>query len=261
MDDDAILEILERYPVLAALDESEEAPSRRELVDRLGLSKSSVYRIVTSLEEKGLVEENEDGVVLTPLGRTVVRETAGYREALQTADEVAEFVDVLPLEGRDLELDDLDRVRITKATEEQPMAPLLRLAEVTETAEETRVLTNTVAPQSFDVGRQRVLDGEMEAHLVLEETAARTLVEKDWYSESLRQDLEQDELTIRVAEQAIPYQLGIMDDVVCLGADGSGSMPIGLLEAENPALREWAHEEFAAYRDEAAPIDEVFDLS
>jgi len=121
------------------------------------------------------------------------------------------------------------------------------------------VLTNAVAPQSFDVGRERVLDGEMEAHMVLSENAARTLVERDWYNATLRDDIASDRLSIRVTDRAVPYQLAIMDDTVCLGA-GEGAVPAEMLETTDPTVREWARAEFRTFRGISRPIDAVFDL-
>lgn len=260
MESDDLVEIVKRYPALAALADAEEPLDRTALGERLDLSKSTVYRIVSTLRERGFVDEGGNGVGLTPLGRTAVRETRAYRDTLEAAEELAPFVDHLPLEERDVALGDLEDARVTRATEKNPMAPLVRLAELTEEVDEINVLTNTVAPQSFDVGRERIIDGELEAHIVLEEDAAETLVDMEWYNESLRDDLARDELTIRVCDRPVPYQLGIMDDTVCLGAERDGGVPLGLLEVDHDEIHGWAVEEFERFRGDADGIDDVFEL-
>lgn len=260
VDDDALLEVLERYPVLATLHDAEVPLDRGTLGDRVRLSDSSIYRIVTGFQDEGLLEETDDGVRLTAFGRAVFRATADYRDDLATLNDLAPYLPHLPLDDGEFALDDLDGSSVTETTADTPMAPLLRLAEITETTDECRVLTNAVAPQSFDVGRERILEGEMEVHMVLGESAARTLIEREWYNTTLRDDIATDRLSLDVVEGPVPYQLAVMDDTVCLGSGDAQTVPDALLETTADPVRDWAMAEFRAFREDARPIDAVFEL-
>ena len=86
------------------------------------------------------------------------------------------------------------------------MAPLMRLAELTGTASDVRVLTSSIAPQSFDVGRRMLRNGDQETEMILDERTLDAIVGSDRYGEGLVADLRERPLDLWVHEGEVPYQ-------------------------------------------------------
>lgn len=241
-----VQEIVKLSPVLHELDESSQPLQQSEIRERLDKSKSTTHRRVNTLEEMDFASKNGDGYVLTDLGEAVAERTAEYVSEVRTAQEYEEFLETL--DGTSLTLADIADGKVTRATRENPVAPLVRLAEVTANASEVRVLTNSVAPESFKVGREKMRRGEQEVEMVIDGRTMKSIRGNDWFGEEARHDLRSGSLSLWVHDENIPYQIGILDDRLCLGAEDDDRMPVALLETEKNTAVEWAERIFEEYR-------------
>ena len=196
---------------------------------------------------------NGDGYSLTGLGEAVAERTAEYVSEVRAAEEYEEFLDTL--DRTDLRLTDIADAEVTRATHENPVAPLVRLAELTAEASEVRALTNSVAPESFKVGREKMRRGEQEVEMVIDGRTINSVRENDWFGEEARQDVRSGNLRLWVHEEPVPYQVGIMDGRLCLGAEDKDRMPVALLETGNEDAVEWAKRTFEEYRERSRRLE------
>lgn len=221
---------------------------QRDLRNNLEVSKSTSYRAVKSLTEQGLAERDTEGYRLTDLGEVVAHEVTEFEETVKAADRLEPFLCELPL--GEVSLSCFSDAEAEISTPSNPMAPLLCLAEKTRESDNIRVLTNAIAPRSFDTGREGIRNRQKEVYMVLDEDAASELLSTDWYGEGLEKDLRTEYLNIRVHDD-VDRQLGILDDTVCIGVEDDTGLPKGMLECENEEVREWAESTFEENKEQA----------
>jgi len=255
MEPDDLQEVVKLSPVLRELDSSSQPLQQSEIRRRLDRSKSTTHRRVKRLEEMGLVFKNGDGdgYVLTDLGEAVAEMTVEYVSEVRTAREYEEFLETL--NETELRLADISDGKVTRAIPENPVAPMVRLAEVTSEASDVRALTNSVAPESFKVGREKMRRGEQEVEMVIDERVMETVHGSDWFAEEVRHDVRSGNLRLWIHENDIPYQMGILDDRLCLGAEDEDRMPVALLETENEDAVDWAESTFEEYRERSRRLE------
>jgi predicted transcriptional regulator len=201
------------------------------------------------LGEIGIASKEEDGYVLTDLGKTVSDRTAEYISEIKNAQEYKEFLDTVNETA--LSLSAISDAEITRASSTNPVAPLIRLAEVTADASEVSVLTNSVAPESFEVGRKRIRNDEQEVEMVIDRRAIASIRGSEWFGEEVRKDLMTGNLKLWVYEDEVPHQIGIFDERICLGAEDEDRMPVAVLETDDDGVVGWAESVFESYREES----------
>ncbi len=250
MEHDELGKIYSHLPVLVEIRDAEEGLLQRDLRDRLGQSKSTVHRKVKWLEDQGLVER-DDTYTVSQLGAVVTRKFESCAEEVEAAAEFVEFLDVV--ESTDLRIEDIRGGRVTRASEDNPFQPMTRLGELAVGVEDARVLTGSMAPQGFSVGRRGVRTGEMTLDLVVDTDIVDTVDVSGWYGEGLEEDLDSGNLEIWV-HQDVPHRIGVLDDELVLGTEDENGMPDALLETGEPSAVEWAHDEIDRYIEEARQL-------
>lgn len=246
MDHDHLSSISRHLPLLLEL-QGTDGLRQSELRDRLDQSKSTTHRNVKTLTELDLLERTEEGYRLTPLGEIVTQQVEDCARTVDVAHRYREFLPTV--QRSELRLNHLTDSEVTHATDSNPMAPLVRLAEITTQANEVRVLTNSIAPRSFDVGRDGVRKGDKQIRMVVDSRTIDTVQETRWYGEELRKDLETGNLEIWIHEERVPYQIGLFDgEKLCLGAEDEEGRPTAMLETTNHDAIGWAEEAFEVYR-------------
>ena len=253
IDTDDVHEVVRLYPALGVLEDADGPLHQSEIRDRLDASKSTTHRRMNRLNEMDFVVKEDDGYSLTELGEGVAERTAEYVSDVCAAHEYREFLDVL--KGTSLSLSDISGAELTRATTDSPVAPLVRLAELTADASEVLALTNSVAPESFKVSREKMRDGEQEVEMVIDGRIMDSLRSNDWFGEEARQDLSAGTLRLWVHDEPVPYQIGVMDDRLCLGAEDEDRMPVAMLETENDAAVEWGRRVFEEHRERSRRLE------
>lgn len=252
MDYEELGKVCRHLPVLEAVEDSDDAPRQSDIRDELGQSKATIHRKVSWLQENGLLEDGEGGGYgLTEYGEYVTDELSSCGERLEKAGEYSEFLELVDSSG--ISIEDLGDARVTRATEDNPFLPEVRLAEIVEGTSSCRVATNAVAPRAFAVGRNQVRDGEMQLEIVLDEATVESMEVPEWYGDGFREDLESGNLRLYIHPD-VPYRLGVIDSVFVAGSDDENGVPAAILESQEPEAVEWGNQRFEEFKTEA---DEV----
>lgn len=241
-------DIIKLLPVLTIL--REQAGLRQsEIRDATDYSKSTTHRRIKKAVEMDLVTKEDGRYRLSELGEEVSEKASGYVSAVDRAYDRREFVKTVS--DADLDITEVSDAEVTRASSANPVAPLVRLAEVTVNASEVRVLTNSIAPESFEVGREEIRDGSLEVEMVVDRRTIESIRGSDWFGEELELDLRTGNFDLWVHEEDVPYQIGVMDDKLCLGAEDENRMPIAMLETREENAVEWGERKFESYREDA----------
>jgi len=252
MDREDLGKIHKNLPILTEIRDSDEGLRQTEIGDRLDYPNSTAHRKISWLEDRGVVQKAGSRYELTDLGRFVTDEVEGCVTKVENAAGLREFVDVVS--EAELCFGDLEDCEVTRATDGNPVAPLVRLAELTAEASEVCVLTNSIAPESFEIGRERLRNDEQEVEMVMDSRTVDSIRTSDWFGDELERDLETGNLRLWVHDEPVQYQVGIMDSKLCLGAEDDNRMPVAVLETTRDEAVEWAQNEFERHREGAEEL-------
>lgn len=250
---DALITLVRRAPALAALGDG--PLDRRDLEDRLGVSKPTVHRLTRRLGEMGLVERSNGRFVLTGVGRVVAETVTAFTQSVETAHRLAPL-----LESHDdpsLDIAAFADATVTTAGPGDPYRPMRRYYSFIERTETLCEFDTTLlSPEYVDALTRRIHDG-METELVYPPAVATQLLSA--HPERMAELAESGYLDLRVHPN-LPYGLAIFDERVAVASycETTGALRT-FIDTNSPAAREWAEGVYATYRAEAAelPISEL----
>jgi predicted transcriptional regulator len=239
--------LLRRAPLLDSL--AAGPASKRNLVDRHDVSRSTVDRAVRELEEKRLVERTADGVALTLPGRVALDE---YDDCLDLADGLAGAARILDALPADAPLDPamLRGVRVVGTEQHAPHRPVKEFTSLVSGADAVRVVLATYVPEHVEACCDPATDRGSAAELVLTEPVISSLAPES--EAALRRATDASLSAYRI--DGVPYSLAVAerDDSGRAGvlvADESGVRGLVVNDAADAVA--WADRQFETCRERA----------
>lgn len=246
-----LAELVQRSPVLAAL--SAGPLDRRDLEERLDVSRATSHRITRSLEARGMIERVDGAFRLTELGEVaraaVDRFETEVTVAVRLAPVVEAVADVAPLP-----LAAFADARETRADRGDPHAPVVRFVDlVRETGTLRGFDTWSLAPTYMGEVQERILDG-MRAELVDPLAVVEDVMEH--YPEKCVEVCVSGNLDIWLHD-SLPFGLAIFDERVGVAVidPGTGTLRT-FVDTDDRVARGWAETVFETYRDEAVFLED-----
>lgn len=250
-DDDTLpVEAIKRADALAALRGG--PMTRADLMAALGVSRTTIHRIVRGLEGRELLIQDGSEFGLSALGRTVADEVATYRRRLRAARRLQPFLETVGDASVGLDVGLFDDATVTVMEPTNPYAPVVRFMGLLRDSGTLRGFdTTTVAPVYAEEIRDEILGG-METDVVYLSSVVEEMVEA--YPDAIATAIASGRLAL-AAHDDLPFGLAVFDDRVGLGGydDETGMLRV-LVDTADPAAREWALDRFRRYRQEAEPV-------
>lgn len=247
-----LLEPVKRVAVFEAL---LAGPSTRsDLGEELDVSRATLHRIVTFLDDEALIEERDGTLSLTSLGEVVAGEVTSYVDRMSTARNLAPLLNGIDLDAvpATFDLALFEDARATRPKPGQPQRPAQRVVEMVEEADHVKGFGPVLLPIYVEVFHREILDGT-ETELLIEPDVVEGL--EGVYAEKFEEALETGDLAISVHEH-LPFGLVLTPDAVgLLGYDEEEFLRI-LVESTDETLREWAEDVFNQYAAEATALTE-----
>lgn len=224
-----------RIQLLSTLNESRE--DARTLVDRLDVPHSTVQRNLNKLEERGWIDATVNRrYYTTPVGEMVLDSLDGLLDTVQSMDGLAVFVDCVPFDEFEIDLDVLADAECVVADTDTPAAPLNEFVELLAESAGFTLITPHWNPAYSDViGRQ--LEAGNEVQLVTAESQ-RSLLTGSGVA-AIEESLDSDKLSVRLCEEPLSFGIAIVDQQVALVGYRDGALRV-FLESDNPVIAEWA---------------------
>jgi len=224
-----------------------EPVDRRELCASLSLSRSAVVRAVDSLEERGWVAVDSDGVRLTPVGSLIIEEFLALAESVGAVTELDPFLQWFPLSEHDIAIDDLRGATVTVAADGDPLAPARIQTELLRSTDRFRGLFPSIDLDGTKLVHERTTAGEFESEIVVS-PVVEALFDDEPFATLVEEMCATGRHTVHVAE-AVPFYLGLADDGrTQIGVEDDEGFPRALLETTDGRVRAWAESLFADYR-------------
>ena len=274
---DIIRVVVKRATLLGELTDG--ATSKRDLRDRLDVSRSTVYKAVRELEETGLVEETGDGPRLTLFGRLF---TDRYRSFAELAEELERYEPLLAILSPDAPVttDVLSGADLTFAERHAPARPVRRIEELLVGADRATVLAPVALPRYVDLFYEAITTEGLRADIVFERPVLEYL--RADYADRLGDAVETGRLSAFRTDATIPFGLIVVeradeggnvgdadgggdtngasdakvpaDDEVAIIVYTEGGELRGIITNDGDAAVEWGRDVFDRYAADAEPI-------
>lgn len=142
---------------------------------------------------------------------------------------------------------------VTLPSQQDPLAPMDRAAEMEYAAARSRLLTHSLPDPCLSAHRHGITNGSHRLEAVVTQDVARTLAgtpHAPWIGEALSTD----RLDVFVTGAEVPHVIGINDDTVYFGVDDEKGAPLALLETSDETVFVRAERTYERYRREALPL-------
>ncbi|WP_458209919.1 helix-turn-helix transcriptional regulator [Haladaptatus sp. NG-SE-30] len=242
-----------RVVALEALGENPRTQSDLRAV--CGSSSATVSRLLRSFGDRGWVVRDSNHYVLTPLGQLVATVFEEMYEGMETAAQLRDVVEYLPVEEIDFDLRHLAGARVTRPTRTDTIAPIRREVELM-TACTNRFQMLVTAVDRLATQEVTALVRTVPVFEGIYTHEAFDTVKSD---PTMRADLDSymqaggvlylyDDTTSMVT-------LGLNDDIIGFELnDGRGLIP-AFIETDDKTVLDWAERTYEQYKDESRQLD------
>ncbi|WP_136590049.1 helix-turn-helix transcriptional regulator [Salinigranum halophilum] len=247
---DDLLDVVRHRDLFEALYDS--ALDRRDLEDRLGVSRATSHRFTRWLEDEAYAERVDGRYHLTGEGEVVAEAVLQFERKIRTADRLAPLLDVICEEHRDFVVEPFENATVTVATPSDPYAPVTRFLTLLRGCERFRGFNTThmIPPGLADLYGDPFADCEVE--LISPSDVVGTL--QDSENDRIRRRLRDDHLKLRTRE-ALPYGLALFDDRVGIGGydEETGAMRV-FVDTDAPIARAWGERVYETFKQNSTPV-------
>ena len=248
---DLLIDLLRRSPLLEELEGGEY--DRRELQDRLAISRATSHRHTKLLSEFGVIERVNGQFRLTESGILLADACSKFRQEANAALQLAPVLDAVMDAPVPIDNEAFADATVTGAEHGDSHTPLVRFIALLRETETLHALDlDLIAPARLDEIKERIADG-METELIGLLEVAKDIIEN--HPENCIEAWTSGYLTIKLVDE-LPFALTIFDDRVGIGVGEPGTRSLrAFVDTDAPAVREWAWEVYEAYEAEALEVE------
>ncbi|WP_049921736.1 helix-turn-helix transcriptional regulator [Halopiger djelfimassiliensis] len=241
-----------RVEVLALL--SAGRYTRRELAEATGASQATLGRILDDFDDRSWVTRDGSEYTATATGRLVSAGVTDLRDILETERKLRGIVEYLPTETLTFDLRRLSEATITVPSRTRPSAPLQRLLELLEDAEDVRALSHAFNEQTLTVVQEQTTTGEQTFTGVFSRAAIEALTDDPDLRRRLTSLLEADDTAVRTRDD-VPLAVMLIDDLVYLLVRDDHGVLRASIDVDDAAVRSWARDTIEEYWAAAEPLE------
>lgn len=239
-----------------------EPHSRRDLQETTAVSRPTLGRILTELDERDWVERTTDGdYAATPQGKHVVAEFRPLIEAMAAIDEFGETVSWLPTDELPISLQHFSDATVRRPAPNEPSEAGRYLADALRDASTFYSLTFIAPPRAVGLAiENNFLTGQFTAEHVFSGELVDYLRDHPERPPSWREHIEAGARIYRY-DGRVPSNLFIVDELVLLLKSQPEKGTVGTaIESRNETVRSWAVDLIETYRVDADRVAvETFD--
>ena len=225
---------------------------RSDLRAELGVSQSTIKRVLGGLTERGWVVNRGGRCEITPLGERVVAGFTSLVETIEAESNLRRVVEWLPTAAPEFDVELFTDGTVTTAEPGAPYRPYGRLMEL---ADET-------ASSTIRAFGTRPLPGYFEKWDIEEGTTSEVIF-SPVVVDALRrtqpadtQEVLESGRLVTLVHEDLPCGLVVYEGHVAIcGYDRTTGMLHAVIDTDDPAAVEWGEETYETYRREARPVD------
>ncbi|UPM44560.1 helix-turn-helix transcriptional regulator [Halocatena salina] len=248
---DQFIDFIRYSPLIETL--QGEALERKELEQRLEISRATSHRYTNALGESGLIEKSDGAFTLTELGEMITETVVEFKQETRTALILAPALEALPPTAPAIDIAAFTDATVTTAGPGNPYRGVNRFMSLVDETSTLRGLDPTsINPQHIDELHAQICDG-METQVVFPPAIAEKLLVSN--PERAQTIFESGNLTFWIHDD-LPFGLTLCDDRIGIGIyDDETGMLKTYVDTDAAAAYDWAESLYEFYRSDADPLD------
>ncbi|WP_224450199.1 helix-turn-helix transcriptional regulator [Haloprofundus salilacus] len=251
IDTDLLGDIVRHGPVLEAL--REEPLDRRDIEERLDVSRATSHRLTKWLDEQGFVEKVDSRFQLTGRGEAVTDEVLRFEANVSSVHRMGPLLDVICPHHAEFAIEPMVEATVTVAEPAVPYRPVERFISLVSESETFWGFNTThMAPLSIGEFYQQIFDAT-ESEVIYPLSIVEKLL--DTYPARANEAIDSGQFTLRTREK-LPYGLAIFDERVGIGGyDDETGLLQAFVDTDSPLAREWAERVYASIKADSTLFD------
>ncbi|SIS04550.1 helix-turn-helix transcriptional regulator [Natronorubrum thiooxidans] len=252
VDTNLLGDIVRHRPVLEAL--RAEPLDRREIEERLDVSRATSHRFTQWLDEQGFVKKVDSRFRLTGQGEAIADEVLRFEANVRTVHRLAPLLDTICEDHQEFVLEPFLDARVTLAEPDDPYQPVERFISLLSESEAFHGFNTThMAPLVLGGFHTQIFE-ETDTEIIYLPHIAEKLFET--YPERAQEAIDRGHLTLRTRDD-LPYGLAIFDEHVGIGGydETTGLMQV-FVDTDASIACEWADRVYASVRADSDPLHE-----
>ena len=252
---EAALEIVDmllgRLDVVESL--CDEPKDKRELVENIDISRSTVDRATRELRSAGLIKYADGEFATTSFGEFAMGEFFQAVETLQLRRDLDSFLQWVPQSEHDFDFDMIADADIVLPEAGNPYNMVNRHVQALAEADSVRAVLPLTGLHAFEAGHDAVMNNGAEHEFIVIPDVVETYESNPNYSPLYEEMVDSGRFDLYVYDAEVPYYLGLLDNSVQIGVDEEGE-PRAMLENDSHEMQEWAENEYESYKQRAERI-------
>lgn len=251
-DSDLLVDLVRRSPLLEELQRGRRL-DRRELQERLGVSRATSHRHLKLLGELGLIEKTNNEFRLTDSGTLLTKALVQFKREARSAlrlGPVSQAIEDAPIP---IDIEAFAGANVTSAEHGDPYSSVARFVSLVRETDTLRGFNmDVIAPFYLIEIQQRIVDGMVTEDIALPDVVENALV---GYPDKCVEACASGNLTIWLHED-LTFGLAIFDDRVGIGIPEQGARTLRVfVDTDSPDVREWAEAVYESYGSEAVRLE------
>ncbi|MFC4359790.1 helix-turn-helix transcriptional regulator [Halobium salinum] len=226
---------------------------KRELVEELPVSRSTVNRAIRELETLELVERVDEGYRVTDLCRSTTTRLSALVDSVGYEMRLQKFRKWVPDGTLEFDLADADDATVLLPEPGNPYGMVNRHVERLREAPSHRSVLPLTGLHGYEAVHDRVVEAGVETTVVAAPSVVDVLVTDPEFEPLTDALTETDRFRLFETEEPVPYFVGVYGDVVQFGVDDDGD-PRALYETTDTTVREWANRRIDDYVERAERV-------
>lgn len=228
--------------------------TRRELQDRLSVSRATCHRHTRKLQELGLIERLDGPFQLTEAGRLLTNSLTTFKQEVRSTLQLAPVLDAVGEAPVEIDAEAFTDAIVTSAERGDPYSPIARFLTLVRGTKTLRGFDiDGIAPLYLDEIQRRIVDGMETKDVVLPVAVKDSL---DTYPEKCLEACVSGNLTLKLHDE-LPFGLAIFDERVGVGVCEPDTRQLRVfVDTDSPEVLEWAEAVYQIYNSEAILMEE-----
>lgn len=235
---------------LEVLEAVSDAPrTRMELKERTDVSRVTLSRILSDLEERGWLVRDGNRFQATGAGTFVAAEVGRLLDNVVTAHELGEALELLPVDLFDFDVTRLRDATVITPGHDDLTAPTRDLVELAHRSDRFRGIPTGITREFIAALRDAAVSGELAVELLVPPPVFDIVTDDP---ELRRQFLDMADsgdadVLLHAADDPV-VMIGIFDDHVMICGEGDRTVPSCTIQTTDDAVYSWAESHFDARR-------------
>jgi predicted transcriptional regulator len=240
----------------SALEVLDDAPHhRRELQDKLDISKATCHRIIRSFDDKGLLVRTDHGYELTEYGRIVYNQVSESEKTISTAQALQPILEGFAESDMEFDLELFTDANVIRAQPDDPYPPIERLIELFRRFDTLRNFGPTPIPSPMAEEVFELLFSERKKLEIIKpyEIISKYVSE---YDDHGRKAMENNQLGSRIYDDP-PFGLSLFDGHIILrGYDTHTGAVLVSVDTDKPKAVAWGENVYEYYHEQSKSLSD-----